>query len=280
MSDPILLTVLVENSTYGRDLRAEHGLAVHLKTGPHSFLFDTGQSDLLVHNARLLGVNLSPLDAIVLSHGHYDHTGGLGAVRDLAPRAALYAHPAAWGPHLARHPDGSTCDVGMAPRSREAVRAFETRRYDTVAKTEVAPGLFLTGEIPRETDFEDVGGPFVLDAAGRQPDPIADDQALFFDTRDGVVVLLGCAHAGVVNTLRHVRRLTSARPLHAVLGGMHLLAASPERMERTMEALRELGVQRLGPAHCTGMAATARLWNAFPGACAVCAVGSRLVFPR
>lgn len=280
MREPILLTVLVENCAQGRDLRAEHGLAVHLRAGAHSLLFDTGQSDLLLHNARWLGVDLSQLDTIALSHGHYDHTGGLGLVCERAPKASLYAHPAAWGAHLARHPDGSTCDVGMAPRSRETARVFETHRHDTVTTTEVAPGLFLTGEIPRETDFEDVGGPFVLDAAGRQPDPIADDQALFFDTRDGVVVVLGCAHAGVVNTLRHVQRLAPGRPLHAVVGGMHLLAASPERMDRTLAGLRDLGVQRLGPAHCTGAAATARLWNAFPGACTSCAVGSRFVFPR
>ena len=101
-----------------------------------------------------------------------------------------------------------------------------------------------------------------------------------FDTGDGLVVLLGCAHAGVVNTLRYVRRLAPDRPIHAVLGGMHLLNASPERITRTVEALRELGVQRLGPAHCTGAKATARLWHEFPQACGTCNVGSRFVFQR
>ena len=107
-----------------------------------------------------------------------------------------------------------------------------------------------------------------------------DDQALFFDTRDGVVVMLGCAHAGVVNTLLHIRQLTHHRPIHAVLGGMHLLLASPERMARTVEALRDLGIARLGPAHCTGVAAAARLWAEFPQACFACSVGTRLVFQR
>ena len=145
---------------------------------------------------------------------------------------------------------------------------------------EFRPGFFLTGAIPRQSDFEDVGGPFVLDEAGAQPDPIADDQALFFDTRDGVVVVLGCAHAGVVNTLRHIRRLTGNRPFHAVLGGMHLLAASPERIARTFEALRELDVLRLGPAHCTGILPTARLWTEFAGRCFACGVGTSLMFQR
>jgi len=144
----------------------------------------------------------------------------------------------------------------------------------------VIPGVFLTGEIPRETEFEDVGGPFVLDEAGQWPDPIVDDQALYFDTIDGVVALVGCAHAGLVNTLRHIRRLTDNRPIHAVLGGMHLLVASAERLEATVQALREMNVARLGPAHCTGAAATARLWHEFPQACTTCSVGSSFVFQR
>jgi 7,8-dihydropterin-6-yl-methyl-4-(beta-D-ribofuranosyl)aminobenzene 5'-phosphate synthase len=248
--------------------------------GPESLLFDTGQSDLLLQNARVLDVDLSRVRAIALSHGHYDHTGCLEAVRQLAPDAACFAHPAAWAPHFARNPDGTTRDVGMTEPNRRAARAFGPQCRDTLAATEVLPGIFLTGEIPRETDFEDVGGPFVLDEAGAQPDPIADDQALFFDTRDGLVVLLGCAHAGVINTLRHIRRLTRGRPIHTILGGMHLLVASPERMARTVAALRELEVACLGPAHCTGFAAAARLRSEFPQACSACGVGSRFVFQR
>jgi 7,8-dihydropterin-6-yl-methyl-4-(beta-D-ribofuranosyl)aminobenzene 5'-phosphate synthase len=279
MSEPIVITVLVENSVQGRDLMAEHGLAFHLQAGPDSLLLDTGQSALLAQNSRRLGVDLSRLRAVALSHGHYDHTGGLRAVWELAPDAELYAHPAALAPRFVRNPGGSTRDVGISEQSVEAIRAHAPLRH-TPTPAEVLKGFFLTGEIPRATDFEDVGGPFVLDEAGARPDPIVDDQALFFDTRDGVVVLLGCAHAGVVNTLRHVRQLTHGRPIHAVLGGMHLLSASLERMACTAEALRELGVQRLGPAHCTGPAATARLWHEFPQACTACSVGSRFLFQR
>jgi len=280
MRETILITVLVENSVHGRELMAEHGLAFHVQAGADSLLFDTGQSALLVQNARRLGTDLSRLRAIALSHGHFDHTGGLHAVWELAPGAELYAHPAALAPHFAYIPDGTTRDVGISEQSLEAIQAHATPPRHTSASTEVLKGFFLTGEIPRATDFEYDGGSFVLDAAGTRPDPIPDDQALFFDTLDGVVVLLGCAHAGVVNTLRHIRRLTNHRPIHAVFGGMHLLVASPERMEGTVEALRELGVQQLGPAHCTGAAATARLWHEFPQAATVCSVGSRFVFQR
>lgn len=280
MSETILVTVLVDNAVQGRELKAEHGLAVHLQVGPHSLLLDTGQSDLLTHNARVLGVDLSAVQAVALSHGHFDHTGGLPAIRRLAPAAVLCAHPAALAPRFARNPDGTTRAVGTSSATLLAAQLQAGSVRANSAPVEVLPGVFLTGEIPRETEFEDVGGAFVLDEAGTKPDPIADDQALFFDTQHGVVVLLGCAHAGVVNTLRHVQRLTHHRPIHAVLGGMHLLAAGPERLDRTVAALRELGVQRLGPAHCTGAAATARLWTEFPKACMLCSVGSRFVFQR
>jgi 7,8-dihydropterin-6-yl-methyl-4-(beta-D-ribofuranosyl)aminobenzene 5'-phosphate synthase len=201
-------------------------------------------------------------------------------VWELAPEAPLYAHPGALQARFARNPDGSTRAVGLCPQTLAAIHAHVPPTRGTPSPTELLNGLLLTGEIPRETDFEDVGGPFVLDEAGTRPDPIVDDQALFFDTRDGLVVLLGCAHAGVVSTFRHIRQLTHGRPLHAVLGGMHLLEASAERMARTVEALREIGVERLGLAHCTGAAASARLWHEFPQACTVCSVGSRFVFHR
>ncbi|HPA17828.1 MAG TPA: MBL fold metallo-hydrolase [Verrucomicrobiae bacterium] len=280
MSEGIVVTVLVENSVHGRGLMAEHGLAFHVQAGAQGLLFDTGQSGLVARNAAVLGVDLAGVRAMALSHGHYDHTGGLRAVWEIAPDARLYAHPAAVAPRYSRSPDGTTRAVGIDRPGIEAIQAHAPRIVDTLSTTEVLPGIFVTGEIPRVTEFEDVGGPFVLDVAGARPDPIIDDQAMFFDTSDGVVVLLGCAHAGVVNTLRRVRDMTGGRPFHAVFGGMHLLVASPERVARTVQELRALGVRRLGPAHCTGAAAAARLWHEFPGACTACSVGSRFVFRR
>lgn len=142
------------------------------------------------------------------------------------------------------------------------------------------PGLFATGEIPRQTDFEDVGGRFCLDTTGQQPDPITDDQALFFESQAGLVVLLGCAHAGVVSTLRHIKRLTGRNRIHAVLGGMHLQTASPERMKHTLAALEECDIGLLVAMHCTGWPATPVLWNQFGSRCARGGVGSRYDFAR
>lgn len=280
MGDEIVVTVLVENTAQGRGLMGEHGLAFHVQAGAQGLLFDTGQSGLVARNAAVLGVDLAGVRAVAFSHGHYDHTGGLRAVWEVAPDARLYVHPAALAPRYSRSPDGTTRGVGTDAPTLRDIRYRGSRVITTASATEVLPGVYVTGEIPRATEFEDVGGAFFLDEGGTRPDPITDDQAMFFDTSGGVVVLLGCAHAGVVNTLRRVRDLTGGRPFHAVFGGMHLLVAGPERMALTVEAIRSLGVSRLGPAHCTGAAATARLWHEFPDACAACLVGSRFVFQR
>jgi len=278
MNKSVVVSVLVDNLAQGRGLMAEHGLAFHVRRGSESLLFDTGQSGLVVDNARRMDVDLTTLGAIALSHGHYDHTGGLPAVRQAAPAAPLFAHPGVARRRYARNPDGSTREVGPPEAARAALEPDPKLWQPSKTPVEVLSGFFLTGEIPRETGFEDTGGAFFLDEEARLADPIEDDQALFFDSRDGVVVLLGCAHAGVINTIRHISRLTGGSPLHAVLGGLHLVNATPERLGRTIEALRAFAPRVLGPAHCTGLAAQSRLWSRFPGEIAACAVGSRFVF--
>jgi 7,8-dihydropterin-6-yl-methyl-4-(beta-D-ribofuranosyl)aminobenzene 5'-phosphate synthase len=280
MKEPITVTTLVENSVHARGLLAEHGLAFHLQAGRRGLLFDTGQSGLLVDNARKLQVPLRAVEAIALSHGHNDHTGGLKAAREIAPQARLFLHPASLAPKFAGNPDGTGRPIGMDAANATAVRDAPQNVQWTLKPTEILEGIFVTGEIPCANDFEDTGGSFFLDAGCAQPDPLADDQALFFDTPDGLVVLLGCGHAGVVNTLEYVRHLTGGRPIHALLGGLHLLTASSERVERTIAAFRRLALQYLAPAHCTGLPALAQLWTAFPGRCAPCAVASTVSFQR
>lgn len=279
MSDKIQITVLVENSVQTRGLKAEHGLAWLIEIGGHRVLFDTGQTELLLDNARMLGCSLDNLDAIVLSHGHYDHTGGLAAICRLSPAARVFLHPAALSPKYSVASGTPARSIGMPDASRRALNRLGAAPSISEAFREVVPGLFVTGEIPRQTDFEDVGGPFFLDEQGNQPDPLLDDQALFFESSEGCAVLLGCAHAGVVNTLMHVQQLTGGKRMQAVLGGMHLGDAGELRLRQTVEFLRQTNPDLLAPAHCTGMAATTRLWSAFAGRCRSMATGTRLTFP-
>jgi len=274
------IIVLVENTAGGCGLLAEHGLSFWVKTGSRRVLWDTGQGMCLEHNARALGISLASADAIVLSHGHYDHTGGLKQAVTAAPQAAVFAHPDAFRKKYARRDDGTTCYIGVPAPDENCIEQEAGQLVWTNRPTEICDGLFVTGEIPRVTDFEDTGGPFFIDEGCRQADPLSDDQAAFVETPAGTVVILGCAHAGVINTLRHVQTLTNNRSIHAVIGGMHLINASPERMDKTITELHRLDVRRLLPCHCTGFAAVDRLWNEFPGRCAICPAGAVVEFER
>lgn len=270
------ITILCDNTARGRGLLGEHGLAYWIEIAAHRALFDTGQGLALTANADALGIDVAQADAIVLSHGHYDHSGALAWAMDRATTARVYFHPAAEQTRYTRH-KAAVREIGLGPEAKHALVQAAQRVCRSAAPQQVIPGLWTTGEIPRQTDYEDTGGDFCLDAAGAVVDPIVDDQALYLDSVNGLVVLLGCAHAGVVNTLLHVRRLTG-RPVHAVLGGMHLLHANPRRINATMAALRELEVQVLAPGHCTGARAVAALWSGFPDQMRDFHVGARWAF--
>jgi len=268
------ITVLVDDCVRGRGLLGEHGLAFWVEVSGWRLLFDTGQGMALAHNAILLGIRLESANAVVLSHGHYDHTGGLGHVLEVAPQAKLYVHPAALEPKYARADDGAIKKAGMPSAVGRAVEARPDSLTPVKQPTEVVEGVFVTGEIPRRTEYENTGGAFFTDRDGQRADSLLDDQAVFIDSRRGTIVLLGCAHAGVINTLQYVRDLTGGKPIRAVIGGMHLITASRDRMEQTVDSLRRMGVERLVPGHCTGTAATAELRSAFPGMCDSCDVGT------
>lgn len=281
MAHNVSITVLVENTAFGRGVRGEHGLAFWIEADSQRVLFDTGQTpDVLVHNAEELGIDLAEVDAVVISHGHYDHTGGLEEILRRAPGAHLFLHPGALARRFTRRRDGTVHEIGIPPGiDEEFLRDHTASLTFTDYSTAVTPWLRVTGQVPRVNDLEDTGGDFYLDQACTEADPIVDDQAIFFDTPRGSVILLGCGHAGVINTLQHVQELTVGRPIHAVLGGMHLINASPDRLDWTMKALRECDPGLLAPAHCTGARAQARLWSELQDSWAPCPVGTRFEFP-
>jgi 7,8-dihydropterin-6-yl-methyl-4-(beta-D-ribofuranosyl)aminobenzene 5'-phosphate synthase len=265
------MVILADNVAGRRGLLAEHGFSLWIEADGHRILFDTGQGLALGHNAEALGIRLARADAVVLSHGHYDHTGGLAGVLAERPGLPVYAQPEVLSPRYSRR-DGEAREVGMPAASRQALTqraAFRSSRLPLPLRG----GVRLTGMIPRLTGFEDERGTYFLDADGCEPDPLVDDQAAFVATRTGTVVLLGCAHAGVVNTLRQVESLTTG-PIHAVVGGMHLAAAGPERIEATVRALVEREVKRVVPCHCTGFPATAALTRALGDRCTPGHVGA------
>ncbi len=272
------ITVLLENTVNRPGLLAEHGLSFWIELGSRRVLFDTGQSDILLRNAEILGVDLREVDAIVLSHGHYDHVGGLKEILQMAPAAPVYFHPKALEPKFARNKE-SARQIGIEPEVTEMLRERVANGpgFHTNGPMAVLPGVTVTGEIPRNCPFEDTGGPFYLDHDCTRPDELLDDQALVLETGAGLVVVLGCAHAGVVNTLDYIAGLFPGRSIRMVLGGMHLVRASRSRITHTIEAIGRHNVEQIGPAHCTGSEAKRELWNALPQKCFTCNVGARIM---
>ena len=277
MIQDIRITTLIENTASGAGLLAEHGLSFWVEYADKRILFDTGQSDILIQNAKVLGINLADTDAIILSHGHYDHTGGLAYVLDVVPKTTIYLHPAALKTKFARR-DNNVRDIGMSDLVKDIVRTKVDKEEVVLTEepTEVSTGLYVTGRIPRVTNFEDIDSSFFVDKYGRDVDELPDDQAMFFDSPKGLVILLGCAHSGVVNTLHYVVKLSGQKRIYAVLGGMHLRNASKGRMERTISVFREYDVQKIGIAHCTGKKAMKQFQRVFPDRCFVCSAGTQV----
>lgn len=267
------ITVLVENTATGRGLLGEHGLSYLIEVDEQKIIFDTGQGLALPHNAKQLGIDLNYLDAIALSHGHFDHSGGLISLLEQGQKPRLFLHPDAVEAKYS-----SRGEIGLNNADPEWLRQQVRELIWTETPTEIIPGVYLTGTIPRNHPLENTGGLFWQNASHTKFDRLLDDQALFMEVQEGWVVVLGCAHSGVINTLDYIAKITGTRKFYAVIGGMHLLNAKGDRLQATAEAFARYDVQVLGANHCTGMKALSFLWNYFPDRCVSCNVGTRFQF--
>lgn len=272
------ITVLVDNTVGSTNMLAEHGLSMLVEADGWRILFDTGQGRVLRENLSTLGLSLDPLDALVLSHGHYDHTGGVAAVLGASDPKAIFIHPAALEEKFTSNGRSPGRSIGIPAQSREALEAVRDRIVWTRGATEVVPGAWCTGEIPRANPEETSEQSFYLDPDGRVIDPLVDDQSLFIETSRGLVVVAGCAHAGAVNTLDHVCRLTGRTEVLALIGGLHLGRASRKRLEMTGSALGRRNLQLMAPCHCTGMGAQSYLRARFNSLVRDVGAGSSVVF--
>lgn len=268
-------------------LRAEHGVSMLVTTyeggNKDSFLFDTGVTiDGVLHNMDVLEVKGNELHAVVLSHGHTDHTRGLiGFIKRYGrPKVPIVLHPDAYLKRKNVQPDGHESE--HIPPSKRDLEAEDVEIIEERGPTMVIGGRALvTGQIPRTTPFEKGSPAQVAWIAGKwQPDPwIHDDQAIVLNVKNkGLVVLTGCGHAGVVNTVKCARDLTGVNPIHAVIGGFHLTGPTFEPIiAPTIQALKEFNPSVIVPQHCTGWKATHLIAQEFPTAFIPNSVGTTMV---
>jgi len=267
MTKRATVTILTDNTAHASGLLAEHGLSMWITVDGLHILFDTGMGNALLTNAAALGVDLRSADALVLSHGHYDHSGGIPQFLSMAAHPRILMHPSATMPRYGCLQSPPHKPIGMPDKSVEALSGHAEDITYTTGPVGISRHAWVTGPIPRCTMYEDSGGPLFVDEECRIGDSIMDDQAMWLDTLQGIVVLLGCAHAGVVNTLDYIAKLTGATAIYAVIGGMHLLNTSDDRLKETAEAFVNYHVQLLAPCHCTGEGPIGRLAAQFPAIC-------------
>jgi 7,8-dihydropterin-6-yl-methyl-4-(beta-D-ribofuranosyl)aminobenzene 5'-phosphate synthase len=245
----ILSTMLADQRGLG-----EWGFGALVEVDGKRILFDTGaRPDVVLKNAAELKVNLADVEDVILSHNHGDHTGGLLALKkEFGAKALVRVHVGKG--IFAERPDGNM------KRVREGFEGMGGRFVEYDSPKQIAPGVWLTGPVPRvhpERNWS--GSPVVITPKGRIDDTIAEDMSLVIDTDKGLIVLTGCGHAGVVNTVEYARKTVREAPVHALIGGLHLFALNDQQLAWTGGELKEAGVQNLLGAHCTGVEAVYRL---------------------
>lgn len=260
-------TVIVDNLTGltpKKPFLAEHGFSLLIENKGQKILFDSGYSQIILHNLGLLQVTPAEIDTIVLSHGHYDHVGGLHFfLQQGQKRYPVYAHPDVFLQRYSLN-GGAKEDIGI-PYTRERLSSMGADWHFSQDPVEVSPGLWFSGEISKNTRQEAGDKNLIAVRHGVEgADQFADDAALFYDTGDGLVVIGGCAHSGLVNTVKYGLEVTKTSRLAGWIGGTHLGPASGEQQEFTLDFLQEMGPDFIMTGHCTGLSMMSAISNRFP----------------
>ena len=258
------LITLSENTAWQTEVLAEWGLSILIEKDEHSILLDTGETISAAQNAKNLKIDLSKISTIVLSHGHFDHTGGLPHLLSaIGHEVTIIAHPDIWGLKYNCKIDRPGKYIGI-PYTQKELEGLGAKFKLSSKPVGIDEEILTTGEVPMLTDFETIDPVLsVKTVNGWQPDLLLDDQGIVIKTPQGLVVILGCAHRGLINTLYQSQKITGIQKIYLVMGGAHLFNASDEQIWQTISSLNEIGVQKLATCHCTGMRANILLSQTF-----------------
>jgi 7,8-dihydropterin-6-yl-methyl-4-(beta-D-ribofuranosyl)aminobenzene 5'-phosphate synthase len=260
MIKKLKITILCENRVTDPQLVAEQGLSLLIEMPNGKILFDTGQTDTVVRNAKSLKFKLKQVTKIVLSHGHFDMTGGLPHLLREIPNPQIYCHPNLFNKKFKLR-DNERIDIGV-PWEKSELEELGANFILKARPLEILPDTFITGEIPRLTSYESIDEIYqeqILESYIH--DELHDDMALILKTKKGLIILLGCGHSGVLNTIKYAMRLTGENRIHLVLGGMHLQQASDKRIEEVVKNLMNLKPDYVAPLHCCGFRCINQLYN-------------------
>jgi 7,8-dihydropterin-6-yl-methyl-4-(beta-D-ribofuranosyl)aminobenzene 5'-phosphate synthase len=274
----------------GRAIQAEHGLSYVIETIAEgvrgTLMFDFGVSpQVVINNLSLLGINVAGLEALCLSHGHFDHWGGLVGLlktycHTMPAGTPLYVGEKAFAQRFSRRPsDEALHDLGCL--DREAIEVLKKIAIiDVKDPVEIILGACLTGKIERTTPYEKVVPTlFVMREGNVQEDDFRGELAVVCNVRGkGLVVISGCAHVGIINTVRHAQKMTGINRVHAVIGGFHLVNAEPEIIGKTIADIKAIGPDYIIPTHCTGFEAMTAFQREMPEQFILNTAGARYIF--
>ena len=260
------ITIICENTVTIKGGIGEHGFSAFLETERGNYLFDTGRGDGLIRNLLTFDKDPLSIQKIILSHGHPDHTGGLPAILELLGEVDVYAHPGIFANRFKKTMVGGQEKKQFVGIKFQRVYLESLGARFSLEKDfrELTAEFYLTGEVPRRNPFEK--GDFRLFAEDNGqliPDPFPDDQSVIIQSVKGLVLLLGCAHSGMINIVEYAIEKTGVDRIFAVLGGTHLDFAAPDQMEETIRTLKKYRIEKIGVSHCTGPRAASRLWTEF-----------------
>ncbi len=260
------ITILCENSVGSiSGTLGEHGFSAIIEWDGGSLLFDTGQGFTLLHNAQRMNKNLHLVKDVALSHGHYDHTGGLLPLLRTCGSKRIFGHPEVFVPRYRHKDTGENISLGV-PYPKDYLEGQGGVFDFSDQYREICPGVFMTGQVPRKSSFETGDSGLFIDTSASARDPFNDDQSLVIPTTKGLVILLGCCHSGLINTLEYTSGITGRDDILAIIGGTHLGFSSAQQLDQTVKELKKWQIDKLAVSHCTGFNAAARLKHEFPSA--------------